>query len=161
MTSPKSLIAILLLATISIVACKKDNITPAPKGDALFIDFNSQIAASAEFPYKRLLITADASYEVRFNGEKKEIIQLSGSIHDSLKPYLSSFPRAAIKADPQTAKYSALGASDIPYQRFSYVPERSDDITKITIDQGIVVPYIDEFQKKINQTIINCKLLRP
>ncbi|MGO4289896.1 hypothetical protein [Chitinophaga sp. RAB17] len=159
MTSPKSLIAILLLATISIVACKKDNITP--KGDALFIDFNSQIAASEEFPYKRLQITADASFEIRFTGEKKEIIQLPGNIHDSLKPYLSSFPRAAIKADPQTTKYSGRGANDMPFQTFSYVEVKSNDTTKISIDQGIVVPYIDEFQKKINQTIINCKLLRP
>lgn len=157
-TSPKSVVALLLFASISIVACKKDKV--APKGDALFVEVSTMITASAEHPYKRIQITATGSYEISYTGgDKPDIRQLSGNIHDSLKPYLSSFPRAAIKADPQANKYSNGGANDGAFRTFTYIQETPADTTRLLVDNNNYVPYMEDFQKKIEQTIKNCKLL--
>jgi len=160
MTSPKSVIALLLFASTSIVACKKDKAVD-PKGDALFVATDGyRWGASPEYPYKKLQITADGSYEISFTGsDKPDIRQLPGNIHDSLKPYLSNFPRATIKADPQVEKYSFGGANDAPFRIFTYIQQSPADTTRIQIDYGTYVPYMRDFQQKIEQTIKNCKLL--
>lgn len=160
MTSPKSVVALWLFASISIVACKKDN-APSSKGDALFVEINGGYRApvSAADPQKKLQITANGSYEIAYTGKKTEIRQLPGNIHDSLKSYLSSFPRATVKTDPQVNKYSSGGALDNVFTTFTYIQEGSADTARIDIDFDTYVPYMEDYQKKIAQTIKNCHLL--
>ena len=159
MTSPKSVVALLLFASISIVACKKDKAV-TPNGDALFVEMSGgQTPVSPSFAYKKLQITADGSYEISITGEKTDIRQLPGNIHDSLKAYLSSFPRATVKADPQISKYSSRGALDNAFTTFTYIQKTPADTTRIDVDWGTYVPYMEDFHKKLAQTIINCKLL--
>jgi hypothetical protein len=159
-TSPKSVIALLLFASISIVACKKDKAVH-PRGDALFVSIDGfMIPPSPEYPYKKIQITATGSYEISFTGENKsDIRQLPGNIHDSLKPYLSSFPQTTIKADPAVNTYGAGIGRDMPVRVFTYIQENPADTTRIQIDFNTYVPYMEDFQKKIEQTIKNCKLL--
>lgn len=166
MTSPKSVIALLLFASISIVACNNNKggesgaaaTTAAASGsNALFVNFGG---GNVPVPHtKKLQITADASYEITYTGEKSDTTKLPGNVHDSLKPYLSSFPHAAIKADTLVSSYSLLGAADNSFETFTYIQATPADTSKISIDTGTSVPYMDDFQKKINQTIANCKLL--
>jgi len=158
MTSAKSLPAILLSVSISIVACKHREEAPVtPQENALFISFGGSNVPLAHT--KKLQITPDASYEITTNQEGSNAIKLPDNIHDSLKQYLSSFPVAAIKADPQVGTYSLHGAADNSFQTFSYIQKTPADTTTISIDTGTPVPYMNDFQKKVNQTIINCKLL--
>jgi hypothetical protein len=167
MTSPKSVIALLLFASISIIACnnKKGGASDATAttaaatsgGNSLFVNFGG---GNVPVPHtKKLQITADASYEITYTGEKSDTTKLPGNVHDSLKPYLSSFPHTAIKADTLVSSYSLLGAADNSFETFTYIQATPADTSKISIDTGNSVPYMDDFQKKINQTIANCKLL--
>ena len=160
MISPKSVIALLLFASISIVACKKDKAVH-PKGDALFVETGGEtLPPSPEHPHKSIQITATGSYEISITGENKsDIRQLPGNIHDSLKPYLNSFPRTTIKSDPDINRYGTGPARDISVSIFTYIQESPADTTSIRIDYNTYVPYMEDFQKKLEQTIKNCKLL--
>jgi hypothetical protein len=167
MTSPKSMVAVLLSAFIGFAACtgngKSNNTdsttttTTTPKGNSLFVNFGGSNVPMPQT--KKLQITPDASYEITYTGEKSATIKLPDAVHDSLKPYLTSFPLTTIKADTLVSSYSLLGAADNSFQTFTYIQETPADTTKISIDTGTSVPYMDEFQKKINQTISNCKIL--
>lgn len=167
MTLSKSLIAPLLIASISIVACNNKGgessttatttATAAAGSNALFVNFGG---GNVPVPHtKKLQITADASYEITYTGEKSDTTKLPGNVHDSLKPYLSSFPHTTIKADTLVSSYSLLGAADNSFETFTYIQVTPADTSKISIDTGTSVPYMDDFQKRINQTIANCKLL--
>ncbi|HEY9261556.1 hypothetical protein [Chitinophaga sp.] len=161
MTSPKSVIALLLFASISIVACKKDKAV-TPKGDALFIEIAGGYTApaSAEHPYKKIQITAAGSYEISYTGESKpNIRRLPGNIHDSLKPYLSSFPRATVKADPNEGRYDFGSGADVPYTAYTFIQETPADTASIKIAWHTFVPYMQDFQLNVEQTIKNCHLL--
>jgi hypothetical protein len=167
-TFSTSLVAPLLIASISIIACNNQKsgesgatatttATATSGGNALFVNFGG---GNVPVPHtKKLQITADASYEITYTDEKSDTVKLPGNVHDSLKPYLSSFPHSTIKADTGVSSYSLLGAADNSFETFTYVQATPADTSKISIDTGTSVPYMDDFQKKINQTIANCKLL--
>ncbi|MBS0029338.1 hypothetical protein ACTJJ0_16425 [Chitinophaga sp. 22321] len=159
MTPAQSLLAVLLSASISIVACNHKNEVPVitPEANALFISFGGGSMPRANT--KKLQITPEASYEITITAQGSTSTRLADNIHDSLKQYLSSFPIASIKADSQIASYSQLGTADNAFQTFTSIQKAPADTTNISIDYGIHVPYMDDFQKKINQTIANCKLL--
>ncbi|MEZ2443720.1 hypothetical protein AB6805_18470 [Chitinophaga sp. RCC_12] len=155
MTLPKSLAAILLLASFCVLSCKKDKVE-APDTTSLFV-----YDAGGSMPMtetQELQITADASYVITYKGNEKSTVKLSNKIQDSLKPYLTSFPLAAVKADPNT--YSARGAADGVFRAFVYVQKNPTDTTAIYLDipLGPVPAYFVEFENKINQTIINNKI---
>jgi hypothetical protein len=157
MTLPKSLAAVLLLASLCVLSCKKDK--EAPDTTSLFVFDGGANIANAEL--KKLQITADASYVITYKGNETSTVKLSDNIQDSLKPYLSSFPRAAIKADPNILTYSARGASDGLFQAFIYVEKDPADSTSIYLDLAPYwrgPSYFVDFQEKINQTIANNKI---
>ncbi|HEY9261555.1 hypothetical protein [Chitinophaga sp.] len=161
MTFSKSLVASLLFASISMIACKSksgETVATAVSGsNALFVNFGG---GNVPVPHtKKLQITADASYEITYTGGKSDTIKLPGNVHDSLKPYLSSFPHSTIKADTLVSSYSLLGAADNSFETFTYIQATPADTSNISIDTGTSVPYMDDFQKRINQTIAHCKLL--
>ncbi|SKD01757.1 hypothetical protein SAMN05660461_2288 [Chitinophaga ginsengisegetis] len=158
MTLPKSLAAVLLLASLCVLSCKKDK-DKTPDTTSLFVFNGGGNMAMTEF--KKLQITPDASYVITYKNNDSSTVKLSGNIHDSLKPYLSSFPRAAIKADPNILNYSTRGAADGVFQVFIYVQKNPTDSTSIYLD---IAPYwrgpsyFVDFLEKINQTIANNKI---
>lgn len=156
MTLPKSLAAVLLLASLCALSCKKDKVE-APDTTSLFIFDDGYRATNAEF--KTLQITADGSYVITQKNNEKSTRKLPGNIHDSLKPFFNSFPVTAIKADPHT--YSSRGAYDAPYRAFIYIEKSPADTTAIYLDlpPRVAVPeYFAAFQQKINQIIIDNKI---
>ncbi|HWV67463.1 hypothetical protein [Chitinophaga sp.] len=156
MTLPKSFAAVLLLASLCVLSCKKDKIETPPDTTSLFVFTGGGSIPNVES--KTLQITADGSYVITQKNNEKSTRKLPANVQDSLKPYLSSFPRAAIKADPNT--YSSRGALDAGYQAFIYVEKNPADTTAIYLDipLGSVPAYFIEFERKINQTIINNKI---
>ncbi|MGF6925936.1 hypothetical protein QFZ48_001436 [Chitinophaga sp. W2I13] len=155
MTLPKSLAAILLLACLCVLSCKKDKVE-APDTTSLFVYDAGSSIPNAEF--KTLQITADGSYTITQKNSEKSTRKLPNNVQDSLKPYLTNFPRAAIKADPNT--YSSRGAADGIFRAFIYVQKNPTDTTAIYLDipGGPAPAYFVEFENKINQTIINNKI---
>ena len=159
MTIPKSLIAVLLSAIFCATACKKNSRETGPEDATLYVYFGGGYTESGYTPDK-LQITASASYVLSYNSNGQLTTKkLSDAIQDSLKPYLSSFPRAAIKADPNVHTYSLRGAADGPFEGFIYVQKNPADTTAIYLDTMREKPgYIQAFQQRINQTIINNKI---
>jgi hypothetical protein len=159
MTLPKSLAAVLLLASLCALSCKKDKVE-APDTTSLFVfDGGGLRAPNSEF--KTLQITADGSYVITQKNNEKSTVKLPRNVQDSLKPYLSSFPRAAIKADPNVLSYSTSSASDGVFQAFIYVEKNPTDSTSIYLDLAPYwrgPSYFADFREKINQTIINNKI---
>lgn len=159
MTLPKSLAAALLLVSLCAFSCKKDKVE-APDTTSLFVFDGGFSVPNVES--KTLQITADGSYVITQKNNEKHTRKLPGNVHDSLKPFLSSFPRAAIKADPRGYSYSSLGATDIPFRAFVYIQKNPADTTSIYLDMlpgPIPAPgYIIEFRQKINNIIIDNKI---
>ncbi|HEY8954467.1 hypothetical protein [Chitinophaga sp.] len=156
MIRPKSLAAVLLLVSLCALSCKKDKVE-ALDTTALFVFDGGFSVPNVES--KTLQITADGSYVITQKNNEKSTRKLPGNVHDSLKPFLSSFPRTAIKADPNT--YSSRGATDAPYRAFIYIEKNPADTTDIYLDllpQPAAPTYFVDFEKKINQTIINNKI---
>lgn len=159
MTLPKSLAAVLLLASLCVLSCKKNKVE-VPDTTSLFV-FNGGGLRAPNAEFKTLQITADGSYVITQKNNEKSTVKLSNKIQDSLKPYLSSFPRAAVKADPNVLTYSSRGASDGVFQAFIYVEKNPTDSTSIYLDAAPYwrgPSYFVEFQEKINQTIVNNKI---
>lgn len=159
MTIPKSLIAVLLSTIFCAAACKKNSRETSPEVTSLYVfndgGYKTAPAASAS----KLQITADASYVISYNNGQVIVKKLSDAIQDSLKPYLTSFPRAAIKADPNVNTYSFRGTADDLFQAFIYVQQDPADSTAIYLDIHKESPaYMQAFQQRINQTIINNKI---
>lgn len=157
MTLPKSLAAVLLLVSFCALSCKKDK-AETPDTTSLFVFNGGSNIPNSEF--KTLQITTDASYVITQKNNEKNTRKLPDNVQDSLKPYLSSFPRAAIKADPNIFTYSSRGAADGPYQAFIYIQKNPTDTTSIYLDtySRPGPAYFLDFQQKINQTIINNKI---
>ncbi|MET3876006.1 hypothetical protein [Chitinophaga sp. OAE865] len=155
MILPKSLAAVLLLASLCALSCKKDMVE-APDTTSLFVFDGGWSVPNVES--QTLQITANGSYVITQKNNEKSTRELPRNVHDSLKPYLNSFPRTAIKADPNI--YSSRGATDAPYRAFIYVQKNPTDSTEIYLDipLGPVPAYFADFEKKINQTIINNKI---
>jgi hypothetical protein len=158
MTIPKPVIAVLLFAILCAAACKKNSHDTAPEDATLYI-FNGGGNMPQEL-YPKLQITANASYVHSYNNSGQLTTkQLSDAIQDSLKPYLSSFPRAAVKADANVHTYSLRGAADDGFMAFIYIQKNPTDSTAIYLDATKEKPaYIQAFQQRINQTIINNKI---
>lgn len=159
MTIPKPVIAVLLFATLCATACKKNSHETAPEDATLYVYYGGGYTETGYAPDK-LQITANASYVLSYNSNGQLITKkLSDAIQDSLKPYLASFPRAAIKADPNVPTYSLRGATDGPFEGFIYVQKNPADTTEIYLDTMREKPgYIQAFRQRINQTIINNKI---
>lgn len=159
MTLPKSLAAVLLLASLCALSCKKNkDKVKVPETTSLLVFNGGSSVPNSEF--KTLQITADGSYVITQKNNEKNTRKLPDNVQDSLKPYLSRFPRAAIKADPNILTYSLRGTADGPFQAFVYIQKNSTDTTSIYLDTYLRPgpAYFLDFQQKINQTIINNKI---
>ncbi|SEW28020.1 hypothetical protein [Chitinophaga arvensicola] len=157
MTVPKSFVALCLMAICSAIACteKSGGAHPAP---CLVVSYDNGYH-EATGSSSKLQITPDSSYLVTQNSSGVTTKKLSDALHDSLKPYLSSFPREAVKADSNVLNYSYRGAADAPFVGFTYIQENTGDSTVIYLDLPSENPsYIKAFQQQINQTISNNKI---
>lgn len=159
MTLPKSLIAVLLSTVFCAAACKKNSREEVPQETSLYVFNDGGYKMAPASSASKLQITANASYVISYNNGEVVTKKLSDAIQDSLKPYLASFPRAAVKADPNVNTYSNRGAADDLFQAFIYVQQDPADSTAIYLDTHRESPsYIQAFQQRINQTIINNKI---
>lgn len=160
MKSPKSLVAVMLLVVVSLFSCKHNNEENVLKGDKLVVSIGGFNVPGTTV--KTLQITESASYIVTYTSGNPTIVTLPVNIHNNLKQYLGSFPRAAIKADPKKGSYSLRGAADDSFETFAYIQISPADTTQFDIDSHsstLPVSYIDSFLKNINKTIADNKLL--
>ncbi len=155
MKSSTSFIAVALLAVCCTTACKKNKDDTPP---TLYIFSGGGTNQTTENPtVNKIQITENASYYVSYSGDRIYTSKkLSDAIHDSLRPYLASFPRAAIKADPNVHTYSKLGVDEDVFQAFVYVRKNPTDSTAIYLDVHREGPdYIQAFWQQINRTMAN------